>query len=57
MVRGRLTNIVNIVLVPRTRSSHKLAEGSDADFGFKSGTTGIKLLVSLSIPKFVRDRR
>src|SRR5215469_18355861 len=43
-------------LVPRTRNSHKLAEGPDANFGFKSGTTGLELLVSLSIPKFVRAR-
>jgi uncharacterized protein YkwD len=42
-----------MVVVPRTRSSHDLAERSDANFGFKSGTTGIVLLVSLSIPKFV----
>ena len=40
-------------LVPRTRSSHKFAERSDANFGFRSGTTRIELLVSLSIPKFV----
>jgi len=37
--------------------SHKLAESSDANFGFKSGTTGMELLVSLSIPKFVRVSR
>jgi Hemerythrin HHE cation binding domain len=29
-------------LVPRTRSSHKFAEGSAANFGFKSGTIGIE---------------
>ena len=28
-------------LVPRTRSSHKFAERSDANFGFRSGTTRI----------------
>ena len=44
-------------LVPRTRSSHKFAERSDANFGFRSGTTRIELLVSLSIPKFVRACR
>jgi hypothetical protein len=44
-----------IGLVPRTRSSHKFAEHSDANFGFKSGTTGIALLVSLSISE-VRTR-
>jgi len=43
--------------VPRTRSSHKFAEPADANFGFKSGTTRMDLLVSLSIPKFVRARR
>jgi len=42
-----------MLVVPRTRSLHDLAERSDANFGFKSGTTGIVLLVSLSIPKFV----
>jgi hypothetical protein len=41
------------MLVPRTRSSHEFAEHADADFGFKSGTKRIDLLVSLSIPKFV----
>jgi hypothetical protein len=41
-------------LVLRTRSSHKVAERSDANVGFRSGTTRI---VSLSIPKFVRARR
>ena len=43
--------------VPRTRSSHNLAELSDANFGFKSGTTSINLRVSFSIPKFVRASR
>ena len=57
MVRGRLRNVVNILLsVPRTRSAHKLAAAWNANFGFKSGTKGIKLLVSLSIPEFVRER-
>jgi hypothetical protein len=42
--------------VPRTRSLHNFAEPTDANFGFKSGTTRIDLLVSLSIPKFVRAR-
>src|SRR5205807_8830883 len=44
-------------LVPRTRSSYKFVARSDANFGFRSGTTRIELLVSLSIPKFVRARR
>src|SRR5213078_2653073 len=30
-------------LVPRTRSSHKFAECSDANFGFTSGTTRIEV--------------
>src|SRR5262249_51151135 len=33
--------------VPRTRSSHNFAAGTDANFGFKSGTRIIALLVSL----------
>ena len=49
-----VTNVGIGTLVPRTRSSHKFAGRSDANFGFKSGTTRIDLLVSLSIPKFVR---
>src|ERR1700736_4436452 len=52
-----LTNFGIGTLVPRNRSSHKFAERSDANFGFRSGTTRIELLVSLSIPKFVRARR
>ena len=35
-----------IVLVPRTRSSHHIAAGTVANFGFKSGTRIIELLVS-----------
>src|SRR5690242_14329768 len=31
-------------LVPRTRSSHQIAAGTVADFGFKSGTRIIDLL-------------
>jgi hypothetical protein len=42
--------------VPQTRSSHNFAEPTDANFGFKSGTTRIELPVSLSIPRFVRVR-
>ena len=57
MVRGQLRYIVNTVLVARARSSHKIAEASDANFGFKGGTTGMKLLVPFSIPKFVPERR
>ena len=33
-------------LVPRTRSSHDLAERAFANFGFKSGTRIMELLVS-----------
>src|SRR5262249_16513104 len=51
-----LTNFGIGTLVPRTRSSHRFAEPADANFGFKSGTTSIHLLVSLSIPKFARAR-
>ena len=46
---------MQIGLVPRTRSSHKFAGHSDANFGLKSDTTGIALLVSLSISE-VRTR-
>jgi tripartite-type tricarboxylate transporter receptor subunit TctC len=42
------------VLVPRTRSSHHIAAGTVANFGFKSGTRIIDLLVSFSIPKLAR---
>src|SRR5689334_17894504 len=41
-------------LVPRTRSSHTLRGESYANFGFKSGTRIIELLVSFSIPKFAQ---
>ncbi len=41
-------------LVPRTRSSHHSAASTVANFGFKSGTRIIKLLVSVSIPKFAQ---
>jgi hypothetical protein len=44
-------------LVPRTRSSHDFAAGAFANFGFKSGTRIIELLVSLSIPKFAQSPR
>src|SRR5438552_3183867 len=47
--------MMQIGLVPRTRSSHKFAGHSDANFGLKSDTTGIALLVSLSISE-VRTR-
>src|SRR5215467_3586359 len=41
-------------LVPRTRSSHDFSAGTFANFGFKSGTRIIDLLVSFSIPKFAQ---
>src|SRR5262244_2665700 len=41
-------------LVPRTRSSHDFSAGTVANFGFKSGTRIIELLVSFSIPKFAQ---
>ena len=44
-------------LVPRTRSSHDIAAGTFANFGFKSGTRIIDLLVSFSIPTFVQSLR
>src|SRR5690348_16626186 len=44
-------------LVPRTRSSHDFAAGRVANFGFKSGTGIIDLLVSFSIPKFAQKSR
>src|ERR1700752_1886839 len=40
---------------PEVRTS--LRHAPDANFGFKSGTPRIGLLVALSIPKFVRARR
>jgi molybdate transport system substrate-binding protein len=46
----------NSSLVPRTRSSHDFAAGTVANFGFKSGTRIIKLLVSFSIAKFARSQ-
>jgi Na+-translocating ferredoxin:NAD+ oxidoreductase RnfD subunit len=44
-------------IVPRTRSSHDIAAGRVANFGFKSGTRVIDLLVSFSIPKFAQWAR
>src|SRR5262245_64270312 len=41
-------------LVPRIRSAHRIAAGTVANFGFKSGTGIIALLVSFSIPKFAQ---
>jgi hypothetical protein len=43
--------------VPRTRSSHDFSAGTLANFGFKSGTRIIELLVSFSIPKFAQRLR
>src|SRR5689334_14929893 len=47
----------HITLVPRTRSSHHIAAGTVANFGFKSGTGIIDFLVSFSIPKFAQKSR
>src|SRR5262249_34151098 len=44
-------------LVPRTRSSHHIAAGTVANFGFKSGTRIIAFLVSFSIPKIAQNSR
>ena len=44
-------------LVPRTRSSHHIAAGTVANFGFKSGTKIIAFPVSFSIPKFAQKSR
>src|SRR5689334_5726255 len=41
-------------LVPRTRSSHDVAAGTVANFGFKSGTKIIAFPVSFSIRKFAQ---
>ena len=43
--------------VPPTRSSHHIAAGTVANFGFKSGTGITELLVSFSIPKFAQKSR
>jgi drug/metabolite transporter (DMT)-like permease len=44
-------------LVPRTRSSHRIAASTVANFGFKSGTRIIEFRVSCSIPKFAQKSR
>src|ERR1700681_1355807 len=44
--------LLEFQLVPRTRSSHDFSARTVANFGFKSGTRIIELLVSFSIPKF-----
>jgi putrescine transport system substrate-binding protein len=46
-----------LALVSRTRSSHHIAAGTVANFGFNSGTRIIELLVSFSIPKFAQKSR
>jgi hypothetical protein len=48
---------MHVSLVPRTRSSHDFTAGTVANFGFKSGTGIIELLVSFSIPKFAQTPR
>src|SRR3974390_393598 len=52
-----LTNFGIGTLVPRTRSSHKLAGARMRTSGSKAALQGYDLLVPLSIPKFVRARR
>src|SRR5712675_552148 len=42
--------------VPRTRSSHQFSAGTVANFGFKSGTRIIELLVSFRFRSSLRDR-
>ena len=49
--------MASTALVPRTRSSHHIAAGTVANFGFKSGTRIIVFLVSFSIPKFAQKSR
>ena len=44
------------VLVPRTRSSHDFSAGTVANFGFKSGTRIIELLVSSRFRSSLRGR-
>src|ERR1700716_1060715 len=44
-------------LVPRTRSSHDFTAGTVANFGFKSGTRIIMLLVSFRFRSSLRGRR
>ena len=51
--RVYLTNFGIGTLVPRTRSSHKLAEPTDANFGFKSGTI-INIAASVLVDSEVR---
>ncbi len=52
-----LARLVRTSLVPRTRSSHHIAADTVANFGFKSGTRFMQLLVSFSIPKFAQKSR
>src|SRR5215471_9403915 len=52
-----LTNFGIGTLVPRTRSSHKFSEPPMRTSGSKTALASEHLLVSLSIPKFVRACR
>src|SRR5205807_6955151 len=55
--RDGARQVAALGLVPRTRSSHHFSAGTVANFGFKSGTRIIDLLVSFSIPKFAQRSR
>jgi len=46
---------LEIGLVPQTRSSHKLSARSDANFGFKGGTSRVRL-ASVLVDSEVRTR-
>src|SRR5262244_2577060 len=52
--QAKLFNQSALIVVPRTRSPHDFSTGTVANFGFKSGTRIIDLLVSSSIPKFAQ---
>src|SRR5215472_19021545 len=52
--QAKLFNQSALIVVPRTRSPHDFSTGTVANFGFKSGTRIIELLVSSSIPKFAQ---
>src|ERR1051326_1854854 len=55
--RQMLANFGSGTLVPRTRSSHHIAAGTVANFGFKSGTRLIAFLVSFPIPRSAQRSR
>src|SRR3979411_2400502 len=53
-IRDSISN--DNALVPRIRSSHDFARGTVANFGFKSGTRIIMLLVSFRFRSSLRGR-